>query len=286
MNAQWLLSWWNLVFLLPFGLAAVYLGVYALTGVTFGDADADADHDFDTDADHDIGHDLGHDVDHDVDHDFDADADADVDADADADAAPAHAAHDHVAAGGHASSVPMAVLTWFGVGRVPLSILFMVLFFAWGAIGFMINNSLKQKMGETWQVAAYSIPAAAFGSLLITRLVGKLIIRYIPLNETYAGRRHDLLGAVGEAIFDIDDKFGMASVRDERGNLYHVPCKLAGGAVGGAGGGADSQPAAIAKGAKAKLVGYNGKLKLYLVIPDPSSSPTPSPGAGGAKAVA
>ncbi len=280
MNAQWLLSWWNLVFLLPFGLAAVYLGVYALTGITFGDADAD--HDFDADADHDIGHDVGHDVEHDFDADADADVDADADADADTDAhvaAPAHGAHDHVATEAHGSSLPMAVLTWFGVGRVPLSILFMVLFFAWGAIGFMINNSLKEKMGETWQVAAYSLPAAAFGSLLITRAVSGLITRYVPLNETYAGRRHDLLGAVGEAIFDIDDKFGMASVRDERGNLYHVPCKLATG-IGG-----EQVAAPIAKGDKVKLVGYSGKLKLYLVIPDPSSSPTPSPG-GGAKAVA
>jgi hypothetical protein len=283
MNAHWLLSWWNLIFLLPFGLAAIYLGLYALTGITFGDADAD--HDFDADADHDIGHDVGHDVEHDFDADADADADVDADADADADTdadAPAHGtAHDHVVADGQGSSLPMAVLTWFGVGRVPLSILFMVLFFAWGAIGFMINNALKEKMGETWQVAAYSLPAAAFGSLLLTRVVSRLITRFLPLNETYAGRRHDLLGAVGEAIFEIDEKFGMASVRDERGNLYHVPCKLAGGAVGGEG-----AAAVIAKGARAKLVGYNGKLKLYLVIPDPSSSPTPSPGAGGAKAVA
>jgi hypothetical protein len=114
---------------------------------------------------------------------------------------------------------------------------------------------------------------------VLTRVVSRLITRYIPLNETYAGRRHDLLGAVGEVIFDIDDKFGMASVRDERGNLYHVPCKLATG-IGG-----EQVATTIAKGAKAKLVGYSGKLKLYLVIPDPSSSPTPSPG-GGAKAVA
>jgi hypothetical protein len=112
--------------------------------------------------------------------------------------------------------------------------------------------------------------------------VSRLITRYVPLNETYAIRRHDLLGAVGEAIFEIDGKFGMVSVRDERGNLYHVPCRLAGG--GGAV--AEGARAAIPKGSKAKLVGYNGKLKLYLVIPDPSSSPTPSPGAGGAKAVA
>ena len=164
----------------------------------------------------------------------------------------------------------MAVLTWFGVGRVPLSILFMVLFFAWGAIGFMINNALKETMGETWQVAAYSLPAAAFGSLLLTRIISRLITRFLPLNETYARRRHDLLGSVGEAIFDITSEGGLVSIRDERGNLFQVPGRV--------GDGVD----AIPKGSRVKLVTYNGRLKLFFVIPE---QPVGSSG-GGTKAVA
>ena len=41
MTHEWLLGWWNLVFLAPFLLALIYLGVYAASGLTFGDADAD-----------------------------------------------------------------------------------------------------------------------------------------------------------------------------------------------------------------------------------------------------
>ena len=32
MTLQWLLSWWNLIFVLPFGLALLYLGLYTVSG--------------------------------------------------------------------------------------------------------------------------------------------------------------------------------------------------------------------------------------------------------------
>ena len=48
----------------------------------------------------------------------------------------------------------------------------------------------------------------------------------MPTEETYARRRNDLLGEVGEAIYAIDERFGMAAVRDDRGNLFQVPCRV------------------------------------------------------------
>jgi hypothetical protein len=116
MNAEWLLHWWNLIFLLPFGLALMYLALYTLSGVTFGDGDLD--HSFD--ADHDLGADAGHDLE--ADHDMDADHDPGNDG----------------PASGHASG-PLAALSWLGVGRVPLSILLMVLLLTWGVVGFVAN---------------------------------------------------------------------------------------------------------------------------------------------------
>src|SRR3954469_21514772 len=62
MTIQWLLQWWNLIFAVPFGVALAYLGVYTLSGWTFGD-------------EVELDHDLDHDIDADVDHDFEADAD-------------------------------------------------------------------------------------------------------------------------------------------------------------------------------------------------------------------
>src|SRR5690348_1949992 len=121
MTLQWLVNWWNLIFVLPFGLALLYLGLYTVSGVTFGESDLDADHDFDAgaDVDADVDADADADVDHDIDSDVDADADSDADADADHDA-DTDAEHETQ------FSPALAVMSWLGVGKVPLSIVLMV----------------------------------------------------------------------------------------------------------------------------------------------------------------
>jgi|SRR5579884_1935856 len=238
MNAQWLVSWWNLIFLLPFGLALLYLGLYTVSGVTFGEADFDADHDFDADADGDFD---GHDAEMAADHDTDAGADHDADADQDADS-------DHD--GDEGGSGRFSALTWLGVGKVPLSILLMVLLFTWGATGFFVNAFLADRNG---QAALFSVPAAGVVGLLFTRLISAAMARWVPLNETTARRRHALLGSVGQAVFSIDHKFGMASVRDDLGDLYQVPCRV------------DQEQEPIAKGSAVKLVAYNAKQGLFYV---------------------
>ncbi|HLL87763.1 MAG TPA: hypothetical protein VK324_00515, partial [Tepidisphaeraceae bacterium] len=77
-----------------------------------------------------------------------------------------------------------------------------------------------------------------------------------PINETYARRRHELLGSEGEAIYAIDDRFGMVAVRDDRGELFQVGCRLDASVIG-----------AVGKGARVKLVGYNKDANLFTVVP-------------------
>jgi len=233
MNAEWLLNWWNLIFLLPFGLALLYLGLYTVSGITFGDGDLDhdldADHDFDTDADHDL----------DTDHDADADGDHDASVDHDADGGQT----DH-------GSVSLTALSWLGVGKVPVSIVLMVLLLTWGVVGFIANAAMEERGAAA---ALISIPIAAVVSILATHLVATMIARYLPLYETTARRKHALLGAVGEAIFPIDHKFGMVSVRDDMGDLYQIACRV------------EEPGEPIPKGAKVQLVAYNAKQGLFFV---------------------
>ena len=82
-----LLAWYNLIFVAPVGLAAVYLALSA-TGIgdLTGEADVDADADMDADFDHDVELEIDHDVDVDLDADADFDADVDLDMDAEMDA--------------------------------------------------------------------------------------------------------------------------------------------------------------------------------------------------------
>ena len=79
--------------------------------------------------------------------------------------------------------------------------------------------------------------------------------RFLPTSETYARRRHELLGCVGPVIFAVDSRFGMVSVRDDRGNLFQVPCRTEDGA------------APIGKDARVRLVGYGAKDGIFRVVP-------------------
>jgi hypothetical protein len=148
------------------------------------------------------------------------------------------------------------MLTFLGVGRVPLSIVFTVLLFTWGAVGFVTNAVLQPRTDPAWKVALASVPCAALAGVLVTRAVSGFICRYMPLNGTSARRRHELLGLSGTALYPINETFGLASVRDDEGNLFQVPCRVEQGRD------------TIGKGESVLLVGYSANKQIYHVIPD------------------
>jgi hypothetical protein len=63
-----------------------------------------------------------------------------------------------------------------------------------------------------------------------------------------------LLGETGQALFPIDERFGMAAVRDDRGNLYQVNCCVGPGMT------------ALPKGEKVRLVNYDSSKNTFHVV--------------------
>jgi hypothetical protein len=122
---------------------------------------------------------------------------------------------------------------------------------SWGAIGFAANVLTFERVSSAVQALTISLPLAMFGSLIVTRVVSSAIHRLLPLHESSARRSVELLGAVGEVIYTISETSGMASVRDEQGNLQQIACRI------------DTGGTEIPKGAAVKLVAYNAKQKLY-----------------------
>ena len=271
MTLQWLTQWWNLIFVAPFVLALLYLALYTMTGVSFGEAEGDAD--LSADADMDADADLDADADVDADADLDTDADVDADADAgtgghgighvysDAGAAGHVEAHGGSQSGSHQHpstelAFHVAALRWLGVGRAPLSIVLMVLVMSWSLVGFIANGIFAPNFEKGVTPALYSIPIAAVAAVLITRGFSMLMGRYVPLDETYARRKHELLGCVGEALFAVSDTEGVAVLHDDQGDLFQVACRTR-----------KDEPA-IAKSSKVKLVAYNARQGVFYVKPE------------------
>jgi hypothetical protein len=231
MNLTALFDGWNLAFTLPLLLALVYLGLYVASGVTFGDPDIDGDVDADADMHH-QGHGLhggGHDI-----------------------------IHHHVT---QPTDMPVhfSILSWFGVGRVPISLWLTGVMLGWGALGLGASTYARSHALDMPVAAAVVFGAAAIGALVVMRALTIVVTRIVPMNETYARRRHELLGSEGEAIYAIDESFGMVGVRDARGEFFQLGCRVDGGP-------------AIAKGSRVKLVGYNRDTNLFHVVPANASA--------------
>ena len=215
---DWLLGWWNLVYLVPLGLALAYLFAYALSGWTFGEADVDVDAEADVDVE------------------AEAEARADINADGDV---------------GHTPGGILAALTWLGVGRVPLSIVGMVLLLTFGLAGFAVNQLLRDALGAT--AVAVSLPAAIVSSLGLTAIVSRLIGRYLPLNESSALARRDLVGRRGTVVFAVTSEAGTVAVRDAGGDRYQVAARSGDGVI----------PA----GTEVVLVSYDEGTRTFAVVP-------------------
>ncbi|MEM1013547.1 MAG: hypothetical protein AAGI46_15165 [Planctomycetota bacterium] len=199
------------MFLVPLGLALAYLFAYSLSGWTFGDADVDADLDVDADVV------------------LDLDADVDFDADVGVDAAVVKPDIDVDTDIGDTPSGILNSLTWVGVGKVPLSIVLMVLLLSFGVVGFATNQLLRDAMGVL--AVAVSLPLAVVLALVVTATTSQLIARYMPLSESSAERRSSYVGRRGTVVFTVSPKTGTISVRDAGGDLYQLPARTRDGTI-------------------------------------------------------
>lgn len=191
LTLEWMLGWWNLIFVVPFAIALTYLGLYISTGITFGDADVEAH--------------------------IDADAAAEADTD--------HGAHAHTGHVAH-SGTSLAVLHLIGVGKMPLSLLVMILLFSWGISGFAAVQYLRPFVAEEDRIALYAIPFAAWTSLCITAIGARVLGRIFPMTEAPATALNDLVGQRGVAVLNINDDFGLAQIENPRGAAIQVPCRV------------------------------------------------------------
>ncbi len=248
-------EWQNLIFVLPFIGALFYLMLQAagaFGGHDVGAADAGVDHDID--ADHDLSIDHGVGGEQDV-------GDAGGDADHDVGEASSDAAHDAGVDGGHAEAA-FSVLNLLGVGKVPLSIIVMTLFFIWGFTGWAGNlifgKLLRFPIAYVWP----SLALAAVCSVFLTRAIAGLISRVLPSTETYLTGPKDFIGKTCKSRYAIKEGSGACVLYDKYNQFQEIQCRVKSGAP------------EIPPDADAIIVGYRAAGKYYLVRPNPLTTPS------------
>jgi len=224
-----LFAWYNVVFAACFAVGLFFTALQVL-GLGHSDVDLDADADIDANAD------------------IDADADADVDTDADGGAETSA----HVGAG-ESVGATQAVAQFVGVGRVPVSAILMTLFYTVGLTGWIANLLLRPRYESDRAMFFTSLAIALVVGLVVMRLVGGLLARYLPSVLTSAMNRRQLVGLVGEAILPITEQFGRVAVKDRYGTLHQLNGKVPPGV----------DP--IAKGTRVILTKYLPEGDIYYV---------------------
>jgi len=201
-----LLQWWNLLFVLAFFFALLYAVLNAIGLASHGGADL-GEGGADVDADHDVGldHEAGVDLDHPV-PDFHVDA--------------LHAA----------PGLLEEALSFFGLGKVPLSVILMTFLITFAVVGWSANALLGPVLLTPAIFFPISLVAAVVCGLGGTRLLASKLGRWLRPIESAALRRGELVGRIATASLSISPAFGTALVRDEYGTLHKVVCRVAEGA--------------------------------------------------------
>jgi len=229
--------WWNLPYMVMLGLVTVFF-VLQMVGMLGGGADHEAD------VDHDIDADVDHDVDVDADHDVDVDHDADADHDADSGGV----------FGWHAA------LSFFGVGRVPLMVVWVTFFIFAGFTGIFFNSSIFVSHAGAypmWGFGASSGTSLAVG-LVAVRLFSRAAAKFVDVGGHGSTKKHELSGKRGVvASQKLDQAFGEVRVRDARGNELLLHGRLP-----------ESEPA-MSRGEKVVLVDYDHERELFWVTRSP-----------------
>jgi membrane protein implicated in regulation of membrane protease activity len=188
--SDWL-RWYNLIYLLPAGVAVLVL---LMSAVDFGDG-GEVD-----------GGEVGD------------GGDVDGDAWEDGDGGDGEDRPD--------PGVPRQLLGFLGVGRAPLTIVIGGLLIGWGLFGLGANEMLRPSLKIPAAFMGPSVAIAAAGSLLTARVFAEMAARLMPKDETAAIRQEDLVGLTGKVIYPVSETAGRVHLRDRFRTLHVKSARL------------------------------------------------------------
>ncbi len=180
-------------------------------------------------------------VDADLDLDVDADADVDVDVDVESDADISGA----------------VLLSWLGVGKVPITLLLEVMAISFGGVGLLANGVARDLVGRPEWTFPLALVAAAVGAVLVARWVGVTLARWMPNGASTSLKPADFVGQIGTAASRVSQTIGqvrLAGSTTRPMTLLNARC-------------ADAAGADIPRGMAVLVVGYDADKNVYAVSP-------------------
>jgi|GEM_PF-2533440 len=150
--------------------------------------------------------------------------------------ASGHGAHDapHVGLLGN-------VLSFMGVGQVPLAITLVTFGLLWGVAGMTMNQIYADAAVHLWPALLTAAVVATVGTGYASRLTGRLFPSY----ESYGAHDRELVSEHGEVLHQITESGGTVRTRDTFGNLRDINVKITPG------------QAPLQRGARVLLTGYD-----------------------------
>jgi membrane protein implicated in regulation of membrane protease activity len=190
-------AWYNAIFLISISVGLLMIIGSALGAFGHGD----------------VGHDLGHDVSHDAGHDTGHDQDARGRANAlDLNADAAH-------------GIFSWTLSFLGVGRVPFSIILMMLALIFGGTGMSVNYLIMPIIAKSSVFAILSLGIALVATFFLTGALARLVNRLMPSTESYNVSKDSLVGRTGEVVIEASSDNGFADVHDRYHGIQRIECR-------------------------------------------------------------
>ena len=126
-------------------------------------------------------------------------------------------------AGGIDLDIDGGVLDWLGIGRLPLLVVLVAFLAAFGGLG-LAGQQLAQALTGTLLSPWIAVPAALVAAVPVTALLGRVLARIIPRDETTAFELDDLVGRTGTLTVGRATAGSPARVRvvDPHGQSHHV----------------------------------------------------------------
>lgn len=144
---------------------------------------------------------------------FDTDIEIEVDADVDINV---------VGAGGPGDSL-VKLLAWFRVGEVPVIMLFIVFLTGFGLSGLILQFLLVSIIKITLPATLAAIPAL-FISIVVVRVCGGVLGKYLPKDETYAVSQKSFPGMVATLTLGTAEtgRPAEAKLKDQHGQTHYI----------------------------------------------------------------